>query len=227
MSEVLSQDEIEQLLSAISFDFRDERFESMENFESFLVKRQTRPEKYYGRYQDGVPVCRFFTSKKGESILADIERKNAEQGMGNVEIPNTKIKLINYSFCPTCNKIFSFTELVNYYANPKPDPRFNNRTHQFRQDTRMYCSDCGTYFLPALVISDGTPKNEMQFLCRVQTADAIERFFMEKGMKVLTGKNENLMRRNGLRAIRNDIILRRLEPRQTLISNLLQYTPRI
>jgi hypothetical protein len=89
----------------------------------------------------------------------------------------------------------------------------------------MYCSDCGTYFLPALIISDGTPKNEMQFLCRVQTADAIERFFMEKGMNVLTGKNENLLRRNGLRAVRNDIILRRLESRQTLISNLLQYTP--
>ena len=149
--------------------------------------------------------------------------------MGNFKIPNTKIKLINFSICPKCAHVFSFKELIDY-LNPKPDNTFKNRAEQYREDTRVFCHECETYFLPALVIVDGTPKNEVQFLCRVQTTNAIESFYRNMGKNVLSAKKENIMERKEaggkiVKAIRNDVSLKEMSPKQTLISNLLQYTP--
>jgi ribosomal protein L32 len=170
-------------------------------------------------------MCSFFESKNGEGILADIERKNAEQNMGNVVIPNTKIKLINYSVCPKCKSVFSFKDLMDYYKNPKPDPEYKNRGDQLREDTRVCCSECGEYFLPALVISDGTPQNEVQFLCRVQTVHAVEKFFKGKGQQVLSQKKRNVFIENNIITIRNNVDIKQMETKPTLISNMLQYTP--
>jgi hypothetical protein len=114
---------------------------------------------------------------------------------------------------------------MDYYMNQKPDSRFKNRARQYREDTRVYCRLCNTYFLPSLIISDGTPKNEVQFLCRAQTIDAIEKYSLQNNVKVLTKKSENIIQKGDLKAIRNDVYLNDLEKRQTLISNMLQYTP--
>jgi len=97
-----------------------QKMESLEDFEAYLVKR-SQPEEAYGMFSKDVTMCRFFDAKNSENILADIEQKNAEQGMGNVEIPNTHIRLINYSVCPKCGKVFSFKELGEYYRRPKSD----------------------------------------------------------------------------------------------------------
>jgi hypothetical protein len=236
-------------------------FQTMEAFESFLTERRL-PEQPYGIFDKEVSMCRFFESDTGENILADIERKNEEQGMGNVTIPHTNIKLINYSVCPKCGTVFSINDLAEYYANPKPDSAFKNPAEQFRHDTRVCCHECETWFLPTLVISDGTPKNEVQFLCRIQTMQAIEAFYKKKGIKVLSAKKDNVLKKEYpsaadtvqndggsvmrrtifhtkrprklpkkpsgkrfLNAIRNDVLLKEMESKPTLISNLLQYTP--
>ena len=198
-----------------------------EDFEVFLTKRRFETDKIYGCHSSEkvVTMCRFFGSKNGESILADIERKNAEQNMGNVAIPNTNIKLINYSICPKCNSVFSFKDLMDYYKNPIPGPVFKNKGQQIREDTRVCCPECGEYFLPALVIADGTPRNEVQFLCRMQTVNAIELFFLKKGHCVLSRNKENISRENQFMTIRNDVSLQQLESKPTLITNMLQYTP--
>ncbi|GBU28641.1 hypothetical protein R84B8_02201 [Treponema sp. R8-4-B8] len=207
----------------------DSGFKDIEEFAVYLTKRQ-QVEELYGLNQN-VTVCRFFEIKNNENILADIEQTNKEQNMGNFQIPNTKIKLINFSICPKCARIFSFKELIDYYANPNPDSTFKDRAKQYREDTRVFCHECKTYFLPALVVSDGTPKNEVQFLCRVQTTNAIEEFYRNKYNEkpVLTAKKENILNRKSegkiLKAIRNDVSLKELSPKPTLISNLLQYTP--
>jgi hypothetical protein len=201
-------------------------FKSVEDFEELLTKRKFEPDTVYGThsFQKSVTMCKFFESKDNESILADIERKNAEQNMGNITIPNTKIKLINYSICPKCKTVFSFKELMDYYKNPKPDPEYKNRGHQIREDTRVCCPECGEYFLPALVISDGTPRNEVQFLCRMQTVHAVENFFKGKGKHVLSLNKDNIFVDNNFVTIRNDVDLKQMETKPTLISNMLQYT---
>jgi hypothetical protein len=168
-------------------------------------------------------MCRFSESKGGEKILADIERKNIEQNMGNIVIPGTNIKLINYSVCPKCKTVFSFKDLMDYYKNPKPDSAYK-KGHQRREDTRVCCSCCNEYFLPALVISDGTPKNEVQFLCRMQTVEAVEKFFMDKGRSVLSKNKENIFKEGSLITVRNDVDIRQMASKPTLISNMLQYT---
>jgi hypothetical protein len=109
--------------------------------------------------------------------------------------------------------------------NPKPDTRYKNRAWQSREDTRFYCNVCNTYFLPSLIITDGTPRNEVQFLCRTQTIDAVEKYFFQNNIRVLTKKNKNIIQKGGLKAIRNDVFLKDLETKPTLISNILQYTP--
>jgi hypothetical protein len=75
------------------------------------------------------------------------------------------------------------------------------------------------------VISDGTPKNEVQFLCRVQTIDAVEKYFSQKNIPVLTKNKDNIIQRGGLRAIKNDIYIKDLDKKPSLITNIVQYTP--
>jgi hypothetical protein len=226
MSDVLSLDEIDQLLTAINdgSDLRNS-FKSIEAFEDYLTKRKFTPEKPYGLFDEDVAVCRFFDHGRNENLLEDIKRRNEEQGYGNIKIPNTNIMLINYSFCPNCKTIFSFEEVSDYYMNPKPDQRYKSRAYQYREDTRVYCHNCGTYFLPSLIISDGTPKNEVQFLCRVQTIDAVEKYFALKNVGVLTKKRKNIIQKNNFKAIKNDVFIKDLDSRPTLITNIIQYTP--
>jgi hypothetical protein len=198
---------------------------SLSNWEDYLKHRQT--EKPYGLFNTDIVRCDFFNSKNGETILADIEKKNIEQGMGNVTIPNTNIRLINYSVCPKCGEIFSFRDLTEYYRHPQSDNRFHSIGEQARGDTRVRCFACETWFLPTLVIVDKSPRNEVQFLCRNQTMDAVEIYFLKRGKKVLTKNKANILvdNTNGYKAVKNDVILKKMKHKPTLISNLLQYTP--
>jgi len=225
MSDVLSQEEIDQLLAAIDAVDPVNSFENIEVFEEYLTKRQFTPEKPYGIFDKDISACRFFDSGKNENILEDIKRKNEEQGYGNVNIPNTNITLINYSFCPKCKTIFSFKEITDYYKNPRPDQSYKSRARQYREDTRVYCHNCGAYFLPSLIISDGTPKSEVQFLCRVQTIDAVEHYFSQKNISVLTKNKNNIVQKGAVKAIKNDVFIKDLDEKPTLITNMVQYTP--
>jgi hypothetical protein len=223
--EVLTQDEIDQLLTAINAGSSKNSFENIEAFEEYLTKRDLTPEKPYGIFDKDISICRFFSSDKNENLLEDIKIKNEKQGQGNITIPNTKITLINYSYCQNCKTVFSFKDITDYYTNPKPDQRYRSRAHQYREDTRVCCNNCDTYFIPSLIISDGTPKTEVQFLCRVQTIDAIEKYFFSKNTKVLTQNKYNIVQKNNLRAIKNDVFIKDLEEKPTLITNIMQYTP--
>jgi len=200
-------------------------FDSMEDFTAYLTWRRP-PEQPYGIFDKEVTMCRFSGVKNGEELLADIERRNEAEGMGNVQIPGTNIKLINFSLCPACGRSFSYKDLRDYYLHPRPDPAFKNQAEQFRNDSRVFCDQCGTYFLPALVIADGTPKTETQFLCRVQTMEAIEGFYGRKGHKVLSRIPGNRVRQNKTcTGILNDVFLDEMKEKPTLVTNLLQYTP--
>jgi hypothetical protein len=179
-------------------EYRDTRFENgfsdTEEFEKYLLERR-QPEKSYGIFDKDITMCRFFESKNGDKVLEDIKLKNEAENMGNIHIPNTNIQLINYSICPKCGHIFSFKDISDYYLNPRPDPLFKNKMRQYREDTRIFCNECKTYFLPALVISDGTPKSEVQFLCRIQTMNAIEDYYQKKGIRVLSRREANIVKK--------------------------------
>jgi hypothetical protein len=205
----------------------EDRFDSAEEFAAYLTWRRPSEDPYgYGIFDKDVTMCRLSGTKNGENLLADIERKNKAEGMGNAAVPGTNITLINFSVCPKCGHVFSFKDLREYYLHPRPDPAFKNPADQFRNDTRAFCAECGTYFLPALVIADGTPKTETQFLCRTQTMHAIEDFYRGKGVKVLSRSAGNIVRKQRkCTGVLNDVLLKEMEPKPTLITNLLQYTP--
>ena len=250
----LAQRKIMNIISEIP-EYHDTRFENgfsdTEEFEKYLLGRH-QPEAKYGIFDKDVTMCRFFDTKNGDKILEDIRQKNEIENMGNIQIPNTNIQLINYSICPKCSHVYSFKDISDYYLNPRPDPKFRDRTQQYREDTRVYCNECETYFLPALVIVDGTPKSEFQFLCRIQTMHAIEDYYLKKGINVLSKRDKNIVKKEtnetstqyenrsltaqlfGPRAIKvkkiingikNDVLIKEMEDKPTLISNLIQYTP--
>jgi len=237
-------------------EYKDTRFENgfddIEEFEKYLLTRRD-PVLPYGHFAKDVSICRFFDSKNGDKLLEDIRQKNEAENMGNINIPNTNIQLINYSICPKCGHVYSFKDISDYYLNPRPDPSFKNKTQQYREDTRVFCNECQTYFLPALVIADGTPKSEVQFLCRIQTMEAIENFYGAKGIKVLSRNEKNVVKkefdsktktvqnikhsfldqlfnttpktRQIVSGIKNDVLIKEMEEDPTLITNLIQYTP--
>jgi 23S rRNA U2552 (ribose-2'-O)-methylase RlmE/FtsJ len=247
-------------------EYQDTRFQSgfddIEEFEKYLLERH-QPEKPYGIFDKDITMCRFFDSKNGDKVLQEIKLKNEIEKMGNIHIQNTNIQLINYSVCPKCGHIFSFKDISDYYLNPRPDPLFKNKMQQYREDTRVFCNECETYFLPALIISDGTPKSEVQFLCRIQTMNAIEAYYIKNGIKVLSQRQENIVKKEEtfttktvqsgnaskhitfmdklfknnsnipnkkinkriISGIRNDVLIKEMEKKPTLISNLIQYTP--
>jgi hypothetical protein len=120
-------------------------FSNIEEFEKYLLDRH-QPEKPYGIFDKDIAMCRFFDSKNGDKVLADIKLKNESENMGNIHIPHTNIQLINYSICPKCSRILSFKDISDYYLNPRRDPLFKNKMQQYREDTRVFCNDCKTYF---------------------------------------------------------------------------------
>jgi len=230
---------LEQVAQRVKVQKRMENgYPSLGSFVEYLFDRRPSEDDHrhaYGAQSHSfirdATMVRLRDHKNGEEVLADIERKNEAENMGNHAIPGTNIKLINFSVCPKCARVFSFKDLSDYYAKPKRDERFKDMKEQFRRDTRVHCEDCGEYFLPALVISEGTPRNETQFLCRIQTMSAIEDFYASKrGAKVLSKNAKNLIKTTPLKsspvkAIRNDVFIKDMEAKPTLIANLLQYTP--
>ena len=223
MTEVLTMEEIDQLL--VSINTHQKKFNSVKEFEKYLKNQQLNKEKPYGIFDPDISICKYFNSGNNEALLQDIKTKNEKTGMGNIKIPNTDIMLINYSICSKCRAIYSFKEVIEYYKNPVLDNRFKNRANQFRQDTRIYCKNCNAFFIPSLIISDGTPKNEVQFLCRAQTVDAVEKYFSSKNKNVLTMNKKNIIQKEKFKAIKNDVYIKDLEEKPALITNLLQYTP--
>jgi hypothetical protein len=209
-----------------SWDDGNSHWKSMDEFNTFLTKRNQVPEQHYGIFEKDISICRFFDDKKGEGILADIMAKNTETGMGNVCIPNTDIQLVNYSYCPKCGKIYTQQMLKDYYNKPVVRPG-NNLRYALRKETRVVCSDCGEAFLPTLIIVDGSPKNSVQYLCRNQVIDAIEVYMGETySDQVLTKNKKNFqIRGDGLVSCANDLMISKLEKRPALITNFLQYTP--
>jgi hypothetical protein len=183
-------------------------------------------------FEQDITVCRFFSGKMGEkqeNILQDIRQLNEQQQMGNIKIPNTSIEIINYSPCPKCETIHSFSDIFHYYQNPAPDPKFASLKQQRSLDTRVKCKDCGNYFLPAIVITDGAPKNEYQMICRNQTLLEVTVFMQKEfNLRVLTMRKENVLinpDNPSKAAWRNDIDAAKLKLRPGLFTNMLQYTP--
>ena len=92
MKEILSQEEIDQLLKAISADRNNEnKFSSIEYFEKFILKRNQIQEKPYGIFDKDISICSYFKSVGNEKFLEEIRLKNENEGYGNIKIPNTNM----------------------------------------------------------------------------------------------------------------------------------------
>jgi hypothetical protein len=227
---ILSDSEIKSLLDFIRHGWRANKIKDTAEFLKFLTYRDQIIEQPYGPFDNDVAVCRFFDSpdKSGaENILADIRALNEKENAGNIKIPGTPIEIINYSPCPKCKHIHSFKDVFNYYMHPTRDPMYNTIREQHFMDTRVQCVECDTFFLPALIIADGTPRQEHQMICRAQTLREIQIYMkQEYKLNVLYSCKENILtNESGKSAWRNDINSWLLKPRPGLFSNFLQYTP--
>lgn len=221
----LSQADIDALLGGGKFN--QLRFSGIEEFNKYVksISMDFNPKKVYGIFEEDVSIVRFINDNKSEKILSDIKTRNEKEKMGNIKIPGTNIELINYSVCPQCNKLYSFSDLQNYYLHPIKDKRFKTMNEQYRKDARVIC-ECTSKFIPSIVLLDDTPKGQMQFLCRVQVVNAIEEFYKSNHSKdVLTANKSNIFKAATARYCLNDVVLNDLYEEPALIINFLQYTP--
>lgn len=232
MTLVISPVEVDVLISKIdgilrSFaDAKNCEGWRVEKFEDYLVNCRFNPEKPYGKFPTDTPIIKFFEGgHKAENRLADIRAKNIDEGTGRIRVNGTAIELINYSVCPACSETFSFKDLQRHFRDPPPIEGVERRV-QIMHDPRMCCTRCGTLFIPSLVICCGSPRSEVQDLCRVQTVFAIEKFFLDQDKEVLTRNPRNIkVNDKGLRAIINDVYIDHLRERPTLIANFVKHTP--
>jgi flagellar motor switch protein FliM len=82
MSEILSQDEIDRLLTPINEDFRSANpLKTIEDFEEYLTKRKYTSEEPYGIFDEDVSICRYFNSNNNENLLEDIKKKMKNKDM--------------------------------------------------------------------------------------------------------------------------------------------------
>lgn len=229
-TEVLTQEEIDELLSPVWYDKGDVTGVGKDSFDpgTFLVylkERAGKEEPRIGLFNGNASVVRFSSTEHAENVLADIRALNETDGCGNVKVPGTSVELINFSRCPTCGKIYGFRELSAYYASPDVDPSFPFRSAQLRGDTRVHCRDCGEWFIPSLVLADGLARDERQFLCRLQTVEAVERYVAKTRKLVVLSRNpENIVQDGAMGHVVNDVDIDWLSERATLIVNLLQYS---
>jgi len=103
-----------------------------------------------------------------------------------------------------------------------------NYRDTFRKETRVICKHCQTPFLPTLIIVDGSPKNSVQYLCRMQVIDAVEVYMDDEYHEPVLTKNKKNFRirqEDNLVGCLNDLEIHKLEKKPALISNFLQYTP--
>lgn len=204
-----------------------EEIRNIEELEDLLFNRKNKERTNYGIYENDQTVVKVSLFEGGsESLLADIYNKNKDEDMGNIKVPGTEIELVNYTVCPECKSTFSFQETQRYFTNPVLNPK-KNKFFQMRRDTRFRCSNCNTFFLPALIMVDNTkPQSEFQFLCRLQTVEAVESFYMSSyQQKVLTKKINYKYHLKNKICVLNDVNIFEMKAVPTLISNMIQYTP--
>jgi hypothetical protein len=229
-TEVLTQEEIDALLTPIGYDTVDVTGVGQDTFDpgmflGYLRGQAGKEEPRIGLYTGNASIVRFSATEHAENVLSDIRALNDKEGCGNLRIPGTSVELINFSRCPSCGKLYGFRELSAYYANPDTDPSFPFRPAQLRGDTRVHCRDCGEWFIPSLVLADALERDEKQFLCRLQTVDAVERYVADtRKRQVLSRKSDNIVQDGAMGYIVNDVDITWLYDRATLIVNLLQYS---
>lgn len=230
---VLTDDEIEEIYVKLTKEKRTVREQSKEY--GFLMNnhRIRDDDLKYGLNNENVQVVKFFDDRGGErneNVLQDIKSMNSRDNMGNVSLPDSSIEIVNFSPCPNCGHVYSFKDLFLYFQKPKRDIRFKTIQEQYLFDTKVSCVECGTEFLPSLVVINESPRSEYRMICRSQTLREICLFMKRKfRSKVLWLREENILSRfdDGIeyRAWKNDLNVAHLKAEPTLFSSFIQNTP--
>ncbi|MCJ8345180.1 hypothetical protein MJH12_06550 [bacterium] len=194
--------------------------ESIESLQDYLKVQEMRIEESWGMFAKEAHIVSFFDHQNGEKVLSEIKSINQKEGLEPIKIGD--LTLSNFSQCPDCEKLYSWQDLNAYYRDPFVPEGFSLDVI-LREDTRVLCKVCETFFMPSLILETKVPSSEFQFLCRSQVIHAIERFMPRP---VLTQVQKNLiLEEKKVVAIRLDICLDDLSSDLSLLCNFLQYTP--
>lgn len=226
---------LSRALGAIATQGPPPEAEASEPFtpKSLAVFLQTRrePEDLFGIHTGKAQYSSVFTDREGMKYLERIRKRNKEQRRGNTRVADTGIELINYSVCPSCRLVLSFTELEEYYRRPEKVRKIEKVPSIVRRymDTRVCCPMCKTFYLPTVVIYNEAPRNAKQYLSRLQAMHFAEEYFLKAGRKVLSRNPDNFRpskpRGKPAVEVRDDLDARLLTGSPTLLVNLLQHMP--
>lgn len=241
---VPTETQFEEFCEAIDRERYPELFfeiKSLEDLDVFIADRSSQKNLAsfrFGLFEDDAGTIRLSVKdgdeKQTRRVVEEIRKLNRAQGIEPKILGD--LELLNYSRCPSCGKIFSQRDLIAYYNRPFV-PEGYVLLDIKRQDNRVRC-DCGTFFVPALVIVENDRMTDTAYLCRLQTAQAIEDLYeRETKRPVLSRRNENFVlvpgapgtvhRRGGREYNRLvlDVEPEMLSRAPAILMNFLQYTP--
>ncbi|MBF0501965.1 MAG: hypothetical protein HQM09_17635 [Candidatus Riflebacteria bacterium] len=169
MGSLLSAEEIEALLiHCTNPDPGWSYFESVREFETFLTGLEFAFPGCNSSCSENISIIHFFSDPLGEILLDKIIEKNKTENMGIIEVPGTRIEVINYSYCKSCKAVFRLDDLIKHYSDPL------SRDDEFSRPPRVGCNTCHKGLIPILIINDRIPFYEFTQMMRLQTIHAIE-----------------------------------------------------
>lgn len=209
MPDILSQDEIDEILARIEKLSSTEvdallnalmsnrepliplivpRINNLEDFAEFIVYKETEnsfADSHINTFQGNHIVVDKWVISNAYTQSA-VKEPKAIVKIGNIEI-------IPINICPSCKNFHYDEEVQEIYAESKPSREFASKNERLKEyelirkwkseNRTICCKKCKIYFQPTIVYSE--TENSDPYLCKQQTIKALDDWFQaEKTSKL-------------------------------------------
>ncbi len=185
MSEILSQDEIDALLNAISSSpTPSPKISNLKEFGKYLIQKKVEMDKNSFENQN-VNIFQGPHITLNKSLInnvytqAVVKEPKAIVKLGNIEI-------IPINLCPSCNHYHYDEEVQEIYSTSNPSLSFITKNKNLKgydldkkwktENRTICCKKCNAYFQPTIVYSES--ENSDPYLCKMQTIDTLDKWFL-------------------------------------------------
>ena len=186
MTEILSQEEIDALLDAISSMVPHREIKNIKDFGNYLVQNIEDNDKNSFANQN-VNIFQGPHVTVSKRLINDIYTQAVvKEPKAIIKIGN--IEIIPINICPSCKNYHYDEEVQEVYNTSKPSKPFRDKNKKltesellkkWRVDNRtICCKKCNTYFQPTIAYSETETSDP--YLCKYQTIKTLDDWFIKE-----------------------------------------------